>query len=73
MRRAVLVLCLTFGLVSVVGCFSRSTEPVKKEEGGNMDRLKAMKGGANPKSKGVGPAPKAGANQKAAPNKSGGG
>jgi hypothetical protein len=72
MPRAVLVFCLTFGLVSVAGCFSRSTEPVKKEEGGNMDRLKGLRGGANPLTKGKGPAPKAGGD-KGAPNQNKGG
>jgi hypothetical protein len=68
MRHVVLILCLTFGLVSVGGCSSRPTEPVKKAEGGNMDRLKKMPGGANPLTKGQRAAPKGGANPTAAPN-----
>ena len=61
MKRVVLVLCLIFGLVSVSGCFSRPTDPIKKEEGGNFDRMKTLPGGGNPKNKGKTPAGQGGA------------
>jgi hypothetical protein len=58
MRRALLVVSLSAALVAAVGCFSRSTEPVRKTEGGGyMDRLKNLKGGAKPDSKSKGVAP----------------
>ena len=59
MRRVLFVMSLSAGLALSSGCFNRSTEPVqKKDTSGNLDRLKSMKGGANPNSKGKGPAPK---------------
>jgi hypothetical protein len=53
MRRKFLVLSLSAALISGAGCFSRSTEAMKKTDGGgNMDRLKNLQGGTNPANKG---------------------
>ena len=51
MRRLLIVLVSAMAFAMVSGCFSRSTEPVQKTEGGsNFDRLKGnVKGGGNPK------------------------